>query len=356
MKPANFYAFAGLTAVAVVAAGVAVSMRPETTNVNPGTQPAFPKLASHINDVTKIEIQDAKHKFSISRVGDRWGMDQKDGYPVQYDKVRSVIISAADFKLVDQKTSDPSRYKRLDLGPPDAPKAKSKKIVFLDAKGNVLASAVIGKQRPSLFGTAGSGTYIRRAGEKATWLVRGDITIGARPSDWMVKEIVNYGQEKVRKVVLHEPDGKSFSISKNKQSDQNFVVDDMPHGYKMKSDDKANPLGGVTWRLLYDDVTAAKKQAWPKKQWVDDYTTWAGFTIRIDIAKIGDNYWGRFHATVDKDVTDPKKKAAAQKDVDKINGLVTGWSYQLTAGDSEKLVSKKTDYIEPIKKEKKKGS
>lgn len=350
MKPATFYAVAGLTAAAVVAAAVSVSMQPSTTGVNPGTEPAFPKLAGNVNAVAQIDVQDAKHSFTITRHGDKWGMDQKDGYPVQYDKVKSAIVSAADFKLVEQKTSDPSRYARLDLQDPTAADAKSKKIVFKDDKGNVLASAIVGKQKPSLFGSDGSGTYIRRDGEKATWLVRGEIVVGARPSDWMVKEIVNYGQEKVRKVVIQRPDGSTFSIAKAKQGDQNFVVDDIPPGMKMKNPDEANPLGGVTWRLLYDDVKLAKKQPWPKDDYIADYYTWDGIHIHIVTAKIGKDYWGRFKASVADDVTDPAKKKEAEAAVAKINKLVDGWTYMLTAGDSEKLTSKKADYLAPIKK------
>lgn len=350
MRPATFYAFAGLTAAAVVAAAVSVSMRPGTTTVNPGIEPAFPKLAGNVNAVAQIDVQDAKHKFSITRHGEKWGMDQKDGYPVEYDKVKSAIVAAADFKLIEQKTSDPSRYKRLDLEAPDGPDAKSTKVVFKDDKGNVLAAAVIGKLKPSLFGSGGSGTYIRRDGEKATWLVRGEITLGKRPIDWMVKEIVNYGQEKVRKVVIKRPDGSSFSISKAKQSDSNFVVDDIPPGKKMKNPDEANPLGGVTWRLLFDDVKLAKKQNWPKQTYVADYFTWSGLDIHIVTAKIGKDYWGRFHVSVADDVTDPAKKKEAEKTAAKINGLVDGWSYMLTAGDSEKLVSKKGDYLADAKK------
>lgn len=351
MRPVTFYTFAGITAAAVVAAAVAVSMQPETTSLTTGTDPAFPELADNVNSVAKIEITSPEASFSISRDGESWGLDQKSGYKVAYEKVKSAIVNVSNFKLVEQKTSDPERYDRLDLLPPDSEGAKSTRIVLRDGEGDVLADALVGKNNPSLFGSGGAGTYIRRGDEKETWLVRGQVQLGAEPNDWMVRQIVNYGKEQIRHVTITHPDGSSFSISKEKEGDKNFVVEDIPDGRKMKNPDEANPLGGVTWRMMFDDVVRAGDQEWPDENWIGEYTTWGGVEIRIEVARIGDDHWGRFRASVADGVSDAEKKAEAQKTVEEINQRTDGWSYMLTAGDSEKLVSSKDDYLADVDKE-----
>lgn len=351
MKPATFYVFAGLTAVAVVAAAVSVSMQAETTSLTAGTEPAFPKLAENVNAVAKIEIRNAKGNFSISRKGEGWGLDQKDGYTVEFEKAKTAIVNAANFKLIEKKTSDPERYGRLDLNSPDSPEAKSTRIVFSDADGKPLADALIGKLNASLFGSGGAGTYIRRGEEKATWLVRGQIEIGEEPNNWMVRQIANYGQEKIRKVVIEHPGGATHSITKESEKDKNFVLHGIPEGRSIKSADEANPLGGVTWRMMFDDVVRADKQEWPKDVWVAHYTGWDGVVIRIETAKIDKDHWGRFQASVADDVTDPEKKAAAQAAADEITARTKGWSYMLTAGDAEKLTAKIDYFLADPKKE-----
>lgn len=350
MRPGTFYGLAGVTAIAVVAAAIAVTSQTETTSLTAGTEPAFPKLSSNVNDVARIEIRTPKASFSIGRNGDGWGMDQKGGYPVEFEKVKSAIVSAAEFKLIERKTSDPKRYERLDLAPPDSPEAKSKALAFKDKDGNVLADVLVGKENPSLFGSGGAGTYIRRGDEKQTWLVRGRIQVGEEPNNWMIRQIVNYGKEKVRHVTITRPDGSEFSISKEKQENQNFVLKDIPDGKKLKNPDEVNPLGGVTWRMMFDDVIRADEQDWPKENWIGRYTTWSGIVIRIEVAKIGDDHWGRFQASLADDVTDAERKAEAQKTVEEINKRTDGWSYMLTAGDAEKLTSKKADYLVDAKK------
>lgn len=351
MKPATFYIFAGLTAAAVVAAAVSVSTQTGTTALTAGTEPAFPKLSANVNDVARVEIQNSLGAFSITRSGDGWGMDQKDGYAVEFEKIKSAIVAASNFKLIERKTGDPERYGRLDLDPPVSPEAKSKKLVFKDANGAVLADVRIGKLNPNLFGSGGAGTYILRAGDDTTWLARGQIEIGEEPIDWMVRQIVNYGQEKVRGVVITRPDGATFSLSKTAESDKNFVLGGIPEGRKIKNADEANPLGGVTWRMLLEDVKLAEKQPWPTDIYKAAYTTWDGVVIHIETAEIDDDYWGRFTATVAPDVTDDAKKAEARKTADEIIARTKGWSYRLTAGDAEKLTSKIEEYLAPLEKE-----
>jgi hypothetical protein len=345
MKPGTFYVFAGLTAAAVVAAAVAVSSQTDITSLTAGTDPAFPKLTENVNDVAKIEITNAKSAFSMTRDGENWGMDQKDGYRVEFQKVKSAIVNLSNFKLIERKTADPERYERLELRDPSDDKAKSRKIVLKDGKGAVLADVVIGKINPNLFGTGGAGTYIRRADEKATWLARGQVELGEEPNNWMARQIVNYGQEKVRRVVVANPEGAEIILAKADVKDPNFKIENLPAGRAIKKKDEADPLAGVMWRMMFDDVQKAEKQEWPDKTWVAHYTVWDGFTVRIETAKFGEDYWGRFSAAVDDSVTDPEKKAAAENTVAEINERTKGWTYMLTAGDSEKLTSSMEDYL-----------
>jgi hypothetical protein len=345
MKPGTFYAFAGLTAVAVVAAGIAVSSQTDITSLTAGTDPAFPKLSENVNNVAKIEIRNAKSEFSMTLDGENWGMDKKDGYRVEFQKVKSAIVNLSNFKLIEKKTADEARYERLELNDPSDEQAKSRKIILKDAKGAVLADVVIGKVNPNLFGTGGAGTYIRRADEKGTWLARGQVELGEEPNNWMARQIVNYGQEKVRRVVVANPEGAEIILAKSDVKDPNFTIENLPEGRAIKNKDEADPLAGVMWRMMFDDVQKAEKQEWPANPWVAHYTVWDGFTVRIETAKFGEDFWGRFSAAVDESVTDAEKKAAAEKVVTEINERTKGWTYMLTAGDSEKLTSKMDDYL-----------
>ncbi len=344
MNRRTFAVLAGLTAVAVVAAGIGVSTRTATTALTPGTEPAFPALAEAVNDIARIDVTTPDGRFSLSRTAERWGLDQKDSYPAAFDKVKSAIVAVADLKLIEPKTSDPERYARLDLGPPGEGDSGSRRLVFRTAGGKTLADVLIGRANPELFGADGAGTYIRRGEEAGTWLARGEVAVGEEPLDWVGREIVDYGQEHIRRVSLRNPGGETFAIARNARGDRNFALLDIPAGRRMKNDDEANPLGGVLWKMQFDDVRAAAGQDWPAARWIARYSAWDGFRVRIEVAKIGEDHWGRFRASVDEG-TEPDKREAARKTADGINARVAGWSYMLTAGDSEKLTSRIEEYL-----------
>lgn len=344
MTPKAFIALACVTAAAVAAAGVAVSTRTETTRLTPGVEPAFPQLAEAVNDVARIDVTTPDARFSLVREAGRWGVAQKDSYPASFERVKSAIVAAAGFRMVEPKTGDPERLARLDLAPAGEPGSKSRRLVLRTASGETLADALVGKANANLFGTGGGGTYIRRGGEPGSWLVRGEIAVGSTPIDWMDREIVNYGQEHIRRVSLRDPEGRRFAIAKGDRKDRNFTLLDIPEGRRMKNDDEANPLGGVMWKMQFDDVREAAGQDWPASPWTARYAAWEGFEVHIEVAKIGDDHWGRLRAQVDEEAPDGLK-AEARRTADGINGRVAGWSYMLTAGDSEKLTSRVEDYL-----------
>ena len=346
MKPATLYVLSGLTAAAVAGAAAAVSTQLGITALTPGTEAAFPDLANSPSDAVKIDVQTGKGRFSMSYRDGKWRMDQKDSYPASFEKVKSAVVGVANFKLIEEKTSDPTRYARLDLDPPAGAEAKSRKLVLSAEGDQVLADVTVGKRNANLFGTSGGGTYIRRGEEKETWLVRGEVEIGEEPIDWIERHILDYGQELVRRVTVRGPEGNEFTIIKENPSDENFRLQYIPEGRKMKAEDEANPLGGVMWRMMLDDVRNNENQEWPDRTWVSHYYLWEGFKVRIEVVKIEEDHWGRFAASLDEEVVDPEKLEKAKKAVNEINERVAGWSYMLTAGDSEKLTSKLEEYLD----------
>ena len=45
---------------------------------------------------------------SQSRGCKNWGMDQKEGYSVEFEKVKSAIVNLSQFKLIERKQVIPS--------------------------------------------------------------------------------------------------------------------------------------------------------------------------------------------------------------------------------------------------------
>ncbi|MGE0748421.1 MAG: DUF4340 domain-containing protein [Rhodospirillales bacterium] len=364
MKSRTFYGLAAVTAVAVVAAVVSVSNQRAPTRIPADRPAAFPDLAAKVNDVAAIEVRAGKDKFTVRREGERWGLVEKGGYPVPFEKVKGAIVGLANLKLLEPKTSDPERYARLQLEDPAKDDAKSRQIVLKDASGKDIAGAVIGKKNANLFGSTRGGTYLRRGGDPASWLAEGEVEIGATPNDWIEREIADIAQEKIADVTVAHPGGETLHLHKPSAEAKTYGVDNIPEGRKLKSDSEPNTVAGALWRLRLEDVKPASQVTLPADHVVATYKTFDGLQVKVDMAKIGEEYWAVFEATPPaaappKPAADAKpedaKKDEAKKDeaaadpaklAADLNARVKGWAYRLSSYDAEKIVKKVADLLE----------
>jgi len=372
MKTKTFYGLAAVTAVAVVAAVVSVSSQRAPTRIPADRPAAFPDLAAKVNDIAEIEVRAGKDKFTVKRQGERWGLVEKGGYPVPFEKVKGAIVGLANLKLLEPKTGDPERYARLQLEDPAKDDAKSRQIVLKDASGKEIAGAVIGKKNANLFGSARGGTYLRRGGDAAAWLAEGEVEIGATANDWIERELIDIAQEKVSSATVTHPGGETLHVHKPVENAKTYAVDNIPEGRKLKSDTEPNGVAGALWRLRLEDVKPVSEVTIPADHIVGVYKTFDGLEVKIDMAKIGEEYWATFAATPPADAApaaetkpaeakpadakpdeakkDAAKPADAPADPAKlaadINARVKGWVYRLSSYDAEKMVKKVADLLD----------
>ena len=352
MKPRSFLALAGLTVLAVIAAIVVVVNQPALTTLTKGDESAFEVLTERVNDAAELVIQSNEATFSVVRTDSGWGMKDRAKYPVHFDKVKTALVSLSELKLLEAKTSDPSRYKRLEVEEPDAEEAQSVRFEIKDAAGKSMASGLVGRLNPNLFGEGGGGTYLRRGEEEQSWLAAGEVSLGKTRNDWMVRDIVDIAAEKVRRAVIRQPDGAEIVVTQEKPDSGEYKLDGVPEGRKLKDSGEAKNLAGGLWRLTFEDVKPAADVQFPEKPNVSDYQTFDGLRVHIEMTTVDDVVWGRFSATAES--AKGEKAEEVRKKAAEITERAKGWVYELSAGEGERLTTRIGDILE--KPEEKKES
>ena len=166
-------------------------------------EPAFPALRENPDAVAKLELITPEGTFTLVReTGDRWSALERYGYTVDEDRVRALIVSLADMRLIEAKTRLPERYGRLEVEDVDAADAKSRLLRVESADGKVLAEAIFGKQQHRLTGNQAAGTYLRRPGEAQSWLASGGIEIDPKVVDWLDDQIVELDPGNVGRIEI----------------------------------------------------------------------------------------------------------------------------------------------------------
>jgi hypothetical protein len=161
----------------------------------------------------------------------------------------------------------------------------------------------------------------------------------------MIRDIVNIEAEDISHLVIRQPDGAEIVVTKPTSASRKYAVAGVPEGRKLKDSDEGKNMAGGLWRLSFEDVKKAGEVAFPEKFNVAEYETFSGLKVRIEMTFVDKIVWGKFSATVDASKGDEKSRKKAKEQADKINATATGWVYELSAGEGEKLTTKIEDIL-----------
>jgi Domain of unknown function (DUF4340) len=304
----------------------------------PADRPVFPSLAGELVDVALVALERKGFAVTFRRRGDAWLVAQKGGYPAVTGKIRQVVLTLADMRLVEPKTRHPDLYSRLDVEGPASGNATL--VTVADKSGKTLARLIVGKRRFDRLGEGHAGVYVRQPGDAQSWLASGDLDLSGDLASWLDRQIVDIPESRIAKVSLTQPDGTLLVLSRAKPDGQ-FAVENAPAKTKFKSDAATDEPAMALASLSLDDVMPAAKMPVPESGIVAaSYTTFEGLTIDLRLVEKGKTEWIAVAAT-------GAGKAAGE--AKEIEARVSGWSYAIPSYKAAMIRTKLADLIEPQK-------
>jgi hypothetical protein len=290
MQPRNFAILAGATAVSLALAVGAIASRDLPVTTSTASEALFPGLLERVNEVRTVRLDGEGRTLTIEAAegAGGWRLVEKGGYPVEAKEVRDLVLGLANLQLVEAKTAQPDRLRRLELEEPDGSEAKSRRIELLGADGKPLAAAIVGKTRPGLYGGGRSGVYVRRAGENQAWLAAGALELPHDAVSLLDEEVIDIPADQVARItldvggseplVLHRPDAKAES----------FTVDAaLPEGREIDKS-KVELLSEALAGLRMEDVKPASEVPVPPDARRARVETFDGLQVDVTLAKLGE--------------------------------------------------------------------
>jgi len=198
-----------LAVIALLAFGGAyyLSTRRDSSPGTSGTL-LFPTLAAQVNTVTEISVQkgSATPVLIVHKLGETWSVAERANYPADVAKLRRLLLSLTDAKIVEEKTSNPASYPVIGVEDPLKPDASGVEITVTAVDGK--HALIVGKSAPD-------GTFVRRAGEAKSYSVSPGISVDAEPRFWIDTKLLDINIADIQKVdvkldgapgyVIHRP-------------------------------------------------------------------------------------------------------------------------------------------------------
>ena len=345
-----------LAAATAIAVGAVIVVDRDSDTTERAGEVVFPTLFEQLNSVVRVRVTASEGTFNLVRSGDTWGVEEKDGYPVDPDRVHKLLVGVAGMKRVEPKTSDPERYAKLRLEDPTGKDAKSVRFALENDAGTELANWVLGNRRPSKSDATRTELYIRVADDPLTWLAEGSVPGGRGIIDWIDRGVARIDRERLRGVEVVRADGSVVAVNKTRPADLDFALRDIPPDREADSQYRINDIGRFLEDLRFEDV--AKSSRLDLAGSVDkrmQATTFDGLRIRLETVMRDGKAWAQLHAEVDEGLVETPVDAAdasggesgksgeALKDTaarllpmdevraeaERLNARWSGWAYEL---------------------------
>jgi hypothetical protein len=279
----------------------------------------FPGLKAQINDISQVSVSRAGESVTMNNNSGRWILVESQNYPVDTGKLRKLILSLADAKKIEEKTSNAELYDRLAVG--DAgPDSQSTEIRFGSADSQ--KSIIIGNLAQANY------RYARVPGEAESWLIDQNPTLPSDARGWLLPEIINVDFTEVQSVTITHDDGETIRIDKEDAAVTDYTVSDIPEGRELSYPSVVDGMAGVLSNLNLKDVAVATEKQKGDSAATTVFTTFDGLEITIQSSQRDENTW----ITVLVDHSD-----ANSDDASEIEDRVGGWEYQIQSYKADQL-------------------
>jgi hypothetical protein len=268
--------------------------------------PLLPALASKLDSVTSLSVLKGSTTPSVTvhKQGEQWTVAERANYPADVAKLHKLLLALSDAKIREEKTSDPANYSIIGVEDPTKPGATGAQIELLakDAKLDVIVGKPIDQ-----------GNFVRRAGEKSSYIVEPGISFEAEPRFWIDTRLLNFSEDKIQSIQFKPDAGSAYTVrrvtgapaaapppgatpapapaaSPAEPAASKFVLDGVPSGRQAADSNTLAPSPSAFSNLNDDDVAPIADIDFSKPSTVT-LTLSDGSVITLTGAAVGEKRW-----------------------------------------------------------------
>ena len=259
-------------------------------------------LDAQLDSITAIRLRKggATPVVSLHRSAPgQWVISERDNYPADLDKIRRLLLSLSEAKIVEEKTAKPASYAVLGVEDPQNAGAGGIEVTLVTPGKNI--GVIVGH-------AGGSGSYLRRTGEAGTFAVEPAVTVDIAIRDWMDTKLLDIPLEKIQGIRMKLADGTRYSIARSAAPVAKavaatappaaFRLDAVPLGREANDPSLISPSPTTFSGVPADDVATAASIDFSKPASAE-VELFDGSLYTMNGSVIADKHWITVHASKD---------------------------------------------------------
>jgi len=236
-----------IAALVVISGALYLSARRNLPRETQGVA-LLPSLANDVNAVTAVTVRkgSATPTLTVHKAGNQWSVAERADYPADVVKLRKLLLSLRDARIVEEKTSDPARFASIGVEDPVEPAAAGAEVTVVGPSEK--HSVIVGK-------SVGDGNFVRRVGENRSYSVEPAITLETEPRFWIDSRLIDVPVALIQSIEVKPAAGTAFSIHRLNPADNTFRLDGVPAGRKPLDGHALAPAPTTFAGLTAEDVS-----------------------------------------------------------------------------------------------------
>lgn len=316
----------------------------------------IPGLAGQVNGIDWLRISSGEGTIvTLSRSGSTWVVEEASSYRADWDQVKNLLASLARAEVVEPKTSNPDLYSKLGVEDLGAPGAAGVRIDFAESAG--LPAVIVGN-----LAQGREGQYARLADAAGSVLFEPALDLSREQSGWLDRGIIDISDAEVVEYEIVHPGGDTVRALKASADDENFALQDVPAGRKVKSDWNVNAPANALAALELEAVVPDTQMDWDGATRFRILTA-DGLTADVEVISVESETgseadggqperWiriqaGAYAGSDDAGAGEEPASAETLERAEAINGRVRGWAYRVPAYRSDSMTRSMDDLLQP---------
>jgi hypothetical protein len=313
-------------AVIVAIAGLWLASR-QTSPPSIESAALYPDLKQELGSITAVRMvkPGGTAALELKRGDNGWSVTERNNYPADEAKLRRLISSLTEAKVLEEKTSNPESYAALGVEDINNAAAGGVQIEIDGPKQPI--KLIVGKQAQGA-----QSQYVRRAGEPKSWLVNKSIDTSSSADQWLRKDVIDVSADRVQSAEVTVEKSKPYSAVKKTRADEDFTVEGLPKGKQLSSPSAADNFATALAGLTLSDVKAANEVTDPPSARAT-IKTFDGLVTEATGWKKDDKHYIALKTSYDPALADKFKVATA--DPQKKDGAATDGDKKDTPANGE---------------------
>ena len=239
----------------------------------------LPELREAIDSASEIKIFNGNNESQVTILnrGNGWRVQEKSGYPANFETLSDLLRDMAELKVLERKTAK-AKY-HAELGLTDDGESKG---VIVRISADKLYEMMVGHTSQS------RGTFVRKPDKDQVYLVEQTLEVSSDPIDYLNPVFLSLESSEVETVVIRTPD--SLLKAVRDETTKKMIIEDIPEGAELRYETVADSLARIFINLRFNDVEPYRVGLFnqPSETIV---TTSSGDSKVIRSENINDSFW-----------------------------------------------------------------